>query len=177
MAVTLQWLWVLVVGLPQLIETGLLDSLMSTAPVEPASAMHPVEFSPVLAIAAGVITLAFLVLTIIIFIKLPKAISMTGERIVHQSTNAVVPIVTQHKKIPAKKKRLISRRITKIIQLLLVIIPLVTSFFIPPVQTITSQIITTLAILLAGFSTVCFVISWLIEPRATSRTRSHVSHE
>lgn len=175
--VTLQWLWVFAIGLPQLIETGALDTFMPTEPIKTETITQPAELSPAIAIAAGSITLLFLALTIIVLVKLPKAISSTGDKIVQQSTNAIIPVITHHKKLPVKKKRLLSRRITRAVQLLLVAIPLAVSFLIPPAQAITSQIITTLAIWLACFSTLCFIVSWLFEPEAISRTRSHASRE
>ncbi len=174
--VTLQWLWMLAIGLPPLIEAGAFDSLAPPTQTEqPATQVYPAEFSPVLTIFAGVITLVFLGLTAVILIKLPKTISQTGDKIVHQATEVVIPVITHHKKLPARKKRELSYRIMIVLQLTLVLIPLVTSFFLQPLQTITSQIITTLAIWLAGFSTVCFIVSWLLQPKATSQTRSRGS--
>lgn len=174
-AITLQWLWVLIIGLPPLIESDMFVSFMQPAEPAPVTPKHDVEFSPIIAIIAGAITLVFLVLTIIIFIKLPKTIMGTGEKIMHQSSEAIVPVITHHKKLPPKKRRQLSMRITRFLQLLLLIIPCVVSFFVPPFQTITSQIITTLAIWLAVISMVCLLLSWLLEPKTTSRTRSHAS--
>lgn len=175
--VTLQWLWVFAVGLPPLIDAGMLDTFIPTEPVETKSVTHPVELSPVIAIVAGAVTLLFLALTIVVLIKLPKTISTTGDKIVQQSTNALIPVITHHKKLPAKKKRLISRRIRKGIQVLLLALPLAISFLIPPAQTITSQMIITLATWLACFSSISFIFSWLFEPNPTSRTQSRASRE
>ena len=174
-AVTLQWLWVLTIGLPPLVETGVFDSFSSHRQAEQPVASTAAGPSPFLAVVAGVITLLFLAITIIVLIKLPKTISHTGETLVHKASEVVIPVITHHKKIPAKKQRVLSQRVMMGAQLTLVVIPLLISFFLPPIQTITSQIITTLAIWLAGISIICFVISWLLQPAATSRTRSHVS--
>mgnify|MGYP003296723568 CR=1 FL=1 len=173
--ISLQWLWVLTLGLPLIIEAGLFDSFAQSAPPTPSVSESPAEFSPIVAIAAGVVTLVFLALTIVIFFKLPKVITDTGEKIIQQSAEAIVPVITQHKKLPAKKRRIVSRRVTRVLQIILIIVPLVASLFVPPLQTITSQIITTLAIWLAGISALCLVVSWLLEPPATSQTRSRAS--
>lgn len=176
MFIALQWLWVLALGLPIVIETGILDSLTppqrAEQPIQSSAAGEP---SLALAMFAGAVTLVFLALTIYVLIKLPKTITKTGEKIVHQTSEAVIPVITHHKKIAAKKKRLLSRRIMAIIQSAFIIVPLAASFFIPAVQTITSQIITTLAIWLAGVSVLCLAVSWLLEPKATSQTRSRAS--
>ena len=174
-AVTLQWLWVLTIGLPPLIETGVFDSFSPPKQVEQPAPGQTAEPSPVLMVVAGVITLVFLAITIIVLIKLPKAISHTGDALVHKATIAVVPVITHHKKLPAKKQRVLSRQITIGVQLTLVAVPLLISFFLPPIQTITSQIISTLAIWLATISVACFVISWLFQPTITSRTQLHES--
>ena len=175
MAVTLQWLWVLTIGLPPLIETGIFESFSPPKQTEQPVAPEMNGLSPILAVVAGIITLVFLSITIIVLIKLPKTISNTGSTLVHKATEAVIPVITHHQKIPAKKKRELSHRIMIVFQLALVAIPLTASFFLPPLQTITSQIITTLAIWLAAFSLICFIASWLLQPRTTSRTQSRVS--
>lgn len=173
---TLQWLWILALGLPLLIDAGTLDGLMPPEQVQqPVQQTSPDSLSPAFAIFAGIITLLFLVITVIILIKLPRTIAKTSDAVIHQASEAIVPVVTQHHKISTKKKRVLSRRITISLQLLLITVPFVIAFFIPPVQTITSQIITTLAMWLAGISLLCFVVSWLLEPTPTSQTRSRVS--
>lgn len=176
MSLTLQWLWILMIGLPPMIESGIFDSLAPTVS-EPSAPSPSMEFSPALAMIAGVITLIFLVITVIVIIKLPKTISNAGEKVIHQTSEAIIPVITHNKKISAKKKRLLTRRVTVVLLSLLVATPLVVSFFIPPVQTITSQIITTLAIWLAGFSAICFMISLLLSTGTTSQTRSRASRE
>ena len=176
LSVTLQWLWVLATGLPPLISAGVFDSLAPPAPVEQTVVPHSsVEFSPILAVIAGVITLVFLLLTVIILVKLPKTIATSGDKMVHRATEVVIPVITHRKQLPAKKKTELSLRIMMTLQLVLLLVPLVASFFIPALQTLTSQIITTLAIWLATISIVCFIISWILQPRTTSRTQSHAS--
>ena len=173
--VVLQWLWILALGLPSLVETGVFESLTPPQQTEQPAPVTPSEFSPVLTLLAGIITLVFLALTVVILIKIPKTISQTGDKIIHQTTEAIIPVITHHKKITKQKKYQLSQKITAAMQLALLLLPLIIAFFVPPIQTITSQIITTLAVWLATVSLACFVLGWLLKPRATSRTRSRES--
>lgn len=173
--VTFQWLWVLVLGLPPMIETGVFDSLSPTPQTEQTTPTVTAGPSPVLLIVAGVITLVFLAITIIVLVKLPKTISRTGDKIVHQATEAIIPILTHRQNIPAKKKRALSSWITTTIQSAMVLIPLIASLFLPPIGSVTSQVIFILALWLAIVSSICFILSWLLRPATTSRTRSRAS--
>lgn len=108
LSVTLQWLWIFALGAPQLIDKGVFDSFISEVPVEqPTQPAASSEASPTLAVVAAVITLIFLGLTAIILVRLPKTISQTGEKVIHQATEAIIPVVTHHQRIPTKKKRTI----------------------------------------------------------------------
>lgn len=173
----LQWLWVLLIALPPLIKSGAFDGLNSPTVQTPVIQAQPLAPSPLVLTIVGLITLIILVVTVIVLIRLPKTIMHTGERVVHQAAEAVIPVLTHHKPLPAKKRRLLSRRVTLAVQLFAVLLPLVISFFLPSFDELTPRIITSIALFLAAISIVGFVTAWLIEPqtKATSRTRSHAS--
>jgi hypothetical protein len=88
-------------------------------------------------------------------------------------------VIAHHKPLPAKQRRVLSRRIMLVLQLSLSVIPLFVSVFLPPYDELSSDIIMTVAALLAGVSTAAFILAWSIEPRTktTSRTRSRASRE
>ncbi len=170
----LQWAWLLIVGLPQLIKTGVLDGLVNTPTPQPVRTAASSDLSPATLAFVGIVTLVFLVITAIVLIRLPKAVTKTGQRAVGQATELVVPAVTHHKKIPAKKRRELSRRITLLIQIAVTILPFLLSLLLPPFGEINRPVILTMAGLLASVSFICFSISWLIQPnksKLTSRTR------
>lgn len=174
-AMALQWLWLLLVGLPPLIKNGAFDVLMQ-APAPPATIpAQPFEASPVVWLLVGVVTLVILAVTIIVLIRLPRTILQTGERIVRSTSEAIVPIVTHHQPLPAKKRWLISRRVRLMVQLALSLSPLIISLLLPAYEEITRQIIVIIALWLAATSISGFVIGWLIAPVATSRIRSRAS--
>lgn len=175
--VTLQWLWVAAVGLPAVVSGDTLDSLLTfQQPSQPLPDSTPASFSPVLTVVAGVISLLFLVITLYILVRLPKAIAKTGDVIVHRTTDVLVPVITHHKPLPVKKKRSISAKVTVYIQLLLVVLPLVVSFFIPSIETVTNQIITTLSVWLAAASGCTLLLHWLLFT-PTSQTQSRAFRE
>ena len=177
--ITLQWLWIFAVGLPPLIKSGALDGLTPTSssvPAEPSVASGG-ELSPVVAVVIGIVTLVFLALTIIIMIRLPRTVAKTGDKIIHQATEAVIPVVAHQHALSAKKKQQLSRRITALIQLLLIILPLLVAFLLPAVEALTHQVVMVLALCLAAASLASLALYWLFAPRkkATSRTRSRAS--
>lgn len=175
--VTLQWLWVAAVGLPAIVSGDAMSSFLTfQQPTEPQPTNTAIGFSPVLAVTAGVITLIFLVITIYILVRLPKTIAKTGDTIVHRTADVLVPVITHHKPLPIKKRRIISAKVIVYIQILLVLLPLAISFFIPSIETVTSRIIITLSAWLAAASTCALLLHWLLWP-PTSRTQSRAFHE
>lgn len=168
----LQWSWLLIVGLPQLIKTGAFDGLVSAPKPTAVPVATQSDLSPATLLFVGIITLAFLVFTAIVLIRLPRTIAKTGQRVVVQATEIVVPAVTHHKKIPAKKRRELSRRVTLLIQLSLTVLPFLLSLLLPPFGEINKPVILTMAGLLASVSFICFSLAWLLQPtKTTSQTR------
>lgn len=176
--VTLQWLWVAAVGLPAVVSGDTFDSLLTfQQPTEPQQTSASARFSPILAIVAGIISLIFLVITVYILIRLPKTIARTGDAIVHRTTDVLIPVITHHKPLATKKRRSISAKLTISIQLLLVLLPLLVSLFIPSIETVTSQIIITLSAWLAAASGSILLLHWLLLPPSTLRTQSRAFRE
>jgi hypothetical protein len=173
----LGWLWALLVTVPSLIKSGALDSLMATsAPAEPVVATSPIETSPLAWVIIGAVTLVILAITVIILIRIPRTIVHSGEQLVNHTAKVVVPVIAHHKPLPAKRQRMLSRRVVLGLQLILSVVPLLISPFLPPYDELTTQIIMTVAACLTVAATVSFALAWLIEPkRPTSRTRSRAS--
>jgi hypothetical protein len=171
----LQWAWISILLLPPLIASGMLDVLFAPKNSEKFVQINPIEPSPLVWLFVCVVTAAILILTVFVFIRLPRTIARSGEKIVHQTSEAIIPTLTHHKTLPAKKRRELSRRLMLVIQLTASLLALLITLFTPQYEEITRQIVITLGLLLAGVSLSCFFAAWLIEPqkkaRATSRTR------
>ena len=174
--VILQWLWLAVIVLPPLIESGALDYFANPVVSTPIVQPDPVKITgPALWLIAGV-TIFILILTIFVLIKIPKTVLHSGDVIVHRATEVVVPVVTNHKVINEKNRRTISRRVTLAVQLVSSVIPAVVCLFLPAVDGLPKEVITAMALAMAVISLTCFVLAWLLEPSLpTSRTRSHAS--
>ena len=179
-SLVLQWLWMLTIGLPPLIRSGALDSFV-TSPVPNGTGtttVAPIEMSPLVLLFVGVTTLLVLILTVVVIIKTPRAIVNSGEKVVTQAANAVVPVVTHHHKLPEVKRRAVSRRVALALRLFATFVPAVVCLVLPSLDELTKQIIMTVALWLAIFSATGFIAAWLLEPKTpTSRTRSHASRE
>ena len=176
-ALVLEWLWLAIVALPRLIETGKFDFL--TAPPTPQAQVVPndaVASSPLMWLVVGIATLGILIMTVVVLIRLPRAVVQTGQKVVTETAEAVIPVLTHHKPLPEKKKRLLSRRLMLIIQLVLSLLPLVVCLFLPPYHELTREIIITIALWLSAISAIGFMISWLVSPEPTTwRSRSRAS--
>ncbi len=176
LAVILNWLWLALIALPRLIETGKFD-LLTKVPEPTPEVVQPdaISSSPLVWVLVGIATLGILVMTVVVLIRMPRAIVRTGQKLVNETAEAVIPVVTHHKPLPAKKKMVLSRRIVLIIQLVFSALPLVACLFLPAYHELTRQIILTIAAWLSAIGVVGFVLSWLISPVTTSRTRSRAS--
>lgn len=173
-SICFQWLWVLALGLPPLIEAGIFDSFTTSEVAPPTNSPINDPPSPLLTIGAGIVTIIFLIITVVVIIKLPKAVAQTGETIVHQTAEVIVPVITHHKKLPAKTKRALTQRLTNLLRSMLVLLPLVAALFLPAVESISRDIILIIALWMAIISSIFLLASWFIRP-ATSQIRSRES--
>jgi hypothetical protein len=177
LSLVLQWLWICVVGLPPLVKSGRLDFLSSPPPPAQVVTESSVPLNPFTLILIGIVTFALLVVTVIILVRIPQTIAKTGEQLVQHTSQIVLPVVTHHKKLPEKKRRLLSRRIRLMIQIVVSLIPVIIGLSLPGFEELSKTIVMTIALFLGLISLISFSVSWLVEPTAatTSRTRSHAS--
>ena len=127
MSVILQWLWVVVLYGPALMDTPLKQLFFPpegepiiTPPVHEAATQSPLT----IALAVG-ITIIVLAITIYVIIKAPSAVGKTGKKVTHSAAKAVIPVITKHKPIKKEFRRKLTIRITALSKMFLVIIPLV----------------------------------------------------
>ncbi|MBC7512353.1 hypothetical protein H7142_01675 [Candidatus Saccharibacteria bacterium] len=171
-----EWLWVVVVGVPPLIKTGAFDILMNPTDTSTTISTETVAISPLTTIAVGAITMILLAFTVVVLIRIPKAIVETGERIVHQAAEVIVPVVTHHKPLPAKKRRMLSRRVMCSIQISASVLPALISLILPANEELSRPIIITVTLWLAALCLLSFLAAWATAPAVvTSRTQSRAS--
>lgn len=121
-----QWLWVGAALLPSLLENESIRTFLIPDPGQPAITSQPLEstFSPILLLLSVIITVVVVLVSAIILIRLPVAIAKTGKKTVQSTAEAIIPVVTHHHKLPAKKRRVLTAKIVKYIKFTLCILPI-----------------------------------------------------
>lgn len=119
----LQWVWATVLFLPGIMNSDFIKQFIHT-PVTPT----PVTSQAVSVPIAGIVFIAIfaslmIIVTIYIIIKIPSVVGKTGSKITHKVTEFTMPLVTNHKKIPTKKRLQLTARLLFIIKVLLCVIP------------------------------------------------------
>jgi len=157
----LQWLWVSVLFLPQLFENETVkDFFMPPANITqaPSIELHaPPLLATVLAIA---ITVAILIITIVILARLPIAVSKTGKKTVLSTAERIIPVITHHQKLPAKKKRQLTVQIIRIVKFVFTLLPfllLVLVVFVP--TSLPDEIV----MFIGGFLALCTLLWFSLE--------------
>lgn len=177
----LGWLWLAVIGLPPLIESGALSVLLpdETASQPSASSEPQPGLSPVASLAVGLITLLMLLITFWILWRLPRTVVRGGDKIVETTAETVLPVVTHHKKLPQKRRRELGRRLAFVIQVFMTALPLIIVILLPIPATLSKEIVVVIGTSLAGAGLVSFTGAYLLSKQVgtTSRTRSHASRE
>lgn len=124
MSLILQWLWVSVLFLPSLFENSTVKNFLippSNAPEAPVIEFHS---PPLLAIILAVIvTTAVLIITVMVLIRLPATISETGKKATLKSAEAIIPVLTHHRTLPAHKKRQLTIQTIRLIKFVFTLLP------------------------------------------------------
>ncbi len=175
-AVVFEWLWISLIGIPPLIEAGLFDSLFSQTEQPKETVVNPIASSPLVVAIVGITTVVVLVITAIVMIRLPRTIVRNGDAVINHTAEKVIPIVTHHKVIPTKKRRVLSRRLRLILQIAVCVVPFSVLLLLPETVELSRSVVAAVTLFLGGSGAICFIVAWLVEPtQTTSRTRSHAS--
>lgn len=170
----LGWLWLAIIALPPLIESGAINGILpdetTPKPVIPVAPQPGI--SPVASLAVGIITLIMLTATFFILWRLPRTVVKSGDKIVEATAESVLPVVTHHRKLPAKRQRQLSRRLAFIVRLLAMLIPFAVIFFLPSPSSLNKEVVMAVAAAIAAFGVLLFIAAQLIDSASTtSRTR------
>lgn len=123
-SLVLQWLWVSVLFLPQLLENEpVRDFFMPPTDVTSAP---PFEFHtpPLLATTLAIaITVVVLTVAVVVLLRLPTTISKTGKKATLKTAEKIVPVLAHHKKLSPKKKRQLTVQAIRILKFTLTVLP------------------------------------------------------
>jgi len=178
-SVVTQYFWMLLIVLPGLIESGILDTLFSSdQPKVPVFELPPIEMSPLVWMCIAIIMAGLLIGTVIAIVRTPKSVLHAGDLIVHGTVHKAVPVITRHQKVSKKRRLQLDHRAVLATQMLLALIPLILSLFLPEIKDVSKEVVLIVSALLAVLSVAAFTASWFITPvKTTSRTLSRASRE
>lgn len=143
--VLLLWAWTLLMFSYPLITDD-------SSPILPTHSSDTQVFEPIelslpepLSVALGTtVTIAIIILSIYLIVTLPRNIAKSGSKIVQKSAQTTIPIITGHRKISEKKRRVLSARIVAGLKMLACVLPIVAILAIPiqaPLDTFVAQIV------------------------------------
>ncbi|MNQ07679.1 hypothetical protein D3C85_204650 [compost metagenome] len=125
----LQWMWAALPYMPWIVRIAELLQAPVAAPAEPANVPVITSSPPsmTLVIITGIITVAIIVATIYVLIKIPTAVAKSGQKITQNASARIVPIVTHHTKLTPKKRRRLTARIIIYLKLIVCTTPIILS--------------------------------------------------
>lgn len=158
----MQWMWMAVVsGYALLMDKNHSWTKIQSAPAQPQPEMQFSLPSPLAVIIAAIITLVIIIATIYVLAKLPRAIGKTGARVTRTTSDALTPLVTNHKPVTPKQRRVISYRLGIAIKMGLVVVPLAVSLLPYPAVPLEYRAVAAMAIIMASFSAGYFALQYL----------------
>ena len=86
--------------------------------------------NPLMFVVGSIILITMITITIFVIVKIPSIIAKTGQKIVHKSTENVIPIILnmQNKKETKRNKIKLSFGLILIFKILLIIIPVILTY-------------------------------------------------
>ncbi len=155
------WLWVAMLVTPRLVESGFFEFFIQTPPEASQPTAITVSQSPILLAVAAVVTVIMIVLSIVILWQLPKKVSKTGHQVTHHFSGAILPVLTHHKKIPKKKRQILSERLVVYIRLVLIVLPLIGVVFLPASENLDYSVGLIVSGLLAFIASLSILLEYL----------------
>ena len=161
-ACVLEWGWLVVLSMPALLRSDLVQQMQHPQALHISkTAQHTLTLGDAVLITA--ITVLCIGLAVYLLLKLPLTMTKTASRIVHTSSDFVVPKVVYRKHLSKKRLLVLSARAQLIIKMLCVVVPLVIIACVPfpdvPLEPVIIWIVTWFV---AGWACVLFSLQWLI---------------
>ncbi len=163
LACAVLWVLMLLPYGPSLLESDAYKTFVTHSDSQPIPAPQPVALPPagqgIVFVAAILLVIGVIAVTVMSFRRAPRMIGHVGQQLTRRTAEMIVPMITHHHKIPAKKRRLLTARIIIYIKLLIVIVPVLVVLFAPmpplPPQ-LTRELLQFIAGLIAGWAILLF---------------------
>jgi len=119
----LQWLWTVALFLPLILKSDFMLQF-THPPVAPTPVVsQPADISLAGIIFVAAVAVVMILLTIYIVIKIPAVVGKTGSKLTRKATAVALPLMTQHKALPKKRRLQLTARLLFITKIILCIIP------------------------------------------------------
>lgn len=173
LASALNWLFVVIILLPFLLNSSSYQQFVTPEPAAPspevtAPGAEPLPGADALWMFVGfIIALVFIVIACLLLIKIPLSIARTGQKITAKSSGSLAPVLIKHKIVKQTSKSKLSTRLNKLIKLAIALLPVAFGFASQLLNTgIDSQVVIFLTSLIAAvaivlFSTQYYLARWL----------------
>ncbi|MDB5167590.1 MAG: hypothetical protein JWN26_735 [Candidatus Saccharibacteria bacterium] len=163
---SLQWLLTIIIY-SSFIKTTLTSfTPVDMKPAKPIPVVIDLATNTPLMIIGVIFTLAVVALAIYVFVKIPSTVAKTSKTIVHEVTEASVPVVMRIQHLPETKqnRKKIVFKMTIAIKILIIIAPLVISFCsqFTVNQTLDFSVSIYLSILLAILTSLFFILQYVM---------------
>ncbi len=120
----LQWLWTVALFLPLILKSDFMKQF-THPPVAPTPVVsQPADMSPIGLVFVAAVAVVMILLTIYIVVKIPAVVGKTGSKLTHKATAVAFPVVTQHKKLPKKRRLQLTARLLLMTKLSFCLVPL-----------------------------------------------------
>jgi|GEM_PF-6254891 len=162
LALALQWLWFIILMLPALLDSSLITSLSSEHVSQPRTANDTP--SPLSFMFAGMAITFALVIGVYAVYKTPGYAKRHIDSSTKSITKLTLPTVIGHKKISAKKKIILSRRLEFIIRIFLSLLAFI-GLLLPlglSINPLSSDVIFLIGSYLFGWTIFWFAIEYFV---------------
>lgn len=150
----LQWIWTMVIFLPLLLDSDLMRQFIQKPVVQEPVVAQSVGISTAGIIFAVGVVIVMVILTIYVIIKMPTTVGKTGSKITHKATALALPIITNRKKVPKKKRLQLTARLLFITKITLSLVPFCLVYFIDNYD---SSLDRDIVIIIAALSAFCAI--------------------
>lgn len=167
-ACLLQWLWAMIILLPSMIESPIFKFFVPDTTETPPPVVQPTPSSEgipaIITVIALLLGVAIVIGTIyVMFVKLPRSVAKTGEKVTHTAATVISPVIIEHIHVPAKQRRTIPMLVIVVTKLLLVFLPLGLLLFAQGIEVAMSfDLIMLIGIFLFSWAFILFALQFVL---------------
>lgn len=131
---TLLWLWLALLVMPAVIDSGVIDLLMPDSQQPVVVQESPALPKGALVVVGIAITVVMVILTVVAIVRMPRDVARSGSKVTHVTTEKIVPVLLHKQKVTKKKKREYTARVLAYVRLAFIVVPMVAILFAPPME-------------------------------------------